>query len=449
MDGKIGQSAILYQVPNIPTERVLLIGCGKERELNEAGFKKMITTLTSVLQNTGITDAVSQLTDLHIKTRDLHWHIRTTIETLNYANYRFDAFKSQKDTVSRPFKKLTFYCPKRPDLEVAQNAIREGNAISEGIKITRDLGNMPANVCTPEYLAQEAKSLAQVSDMLVDVLDQDEMETLGMGSLLSVAQGSRKAPKLIVMHYRKGKDSDQPIVLVGKGVTFDSGGISLKPSANMDEMKYDMCGAATVLGVMTAINALNLPINLTAIIPAVENKPDGQATNPGDVVTSLSGQTIEVLNTDAEGRLILCDALTYAERFKPEIVIDIATLTGACLVALGNHASGLLGNQPSLVNDLLTAGKNADDRAWELPLWDDYQQQIKSPVADIANIGGRWAGTITAACFLSRFTKKFHWAHLDIAGTAWVSGEKRTATGRPVPLLTQYLLNRVKNAEAE
>jgi leucyl aminopeptidase len=263
-----------------------------------------------------------------------------------------------------------------------------------------------------------------------------------MGALLSVARGSRQPAKLIVMEYRGGAKNQKPIVLVGKGVTFDSGGISLKPGEAMDEMKYDMCGAASVIGTMSACAELQLGLNMVGIVPATENLPDGQATKPGDIVTSMSGQTIEILNTDAEGRLILCDALTYAGQFDPDVVIDVATLTGACIIALGHHPAGLLGNHNPLINDLLNAGKTSGDRCWELPLWDDYQEQLDSNFADMANIGGREAGTITAACFLSRFTRDYDWAHLDIAGVAWKSGKEKGATGRPVPLLTRYLLDR-------
>lgn len=276
------------------------------------------------------------------------------------------------------------------------------------------------------------------------MLERADMEKLGMGSLLGVAQGSRQPPKLIVLQHKKGKKNQKPVVLVGKGITFDTGGISIKPASEMDEMKYDMCGAASVLGTFRAIAEMDLPLNVVGIIPTCENMPDGDAIRPGDVLTSMSGQTIEVLNTDAEGRLILCDALTYAERFDPEAVVDIATLTGACVIALGHHASGLFSNNDQLAAELKQAGENALDRAWHMPLWDDYQQQLDSNFADIANIGGRAAGSITAACFLSRFAKKFDWAHLDIAGTAWKSGKEKGSTGRPVPLLTNFLMRRAE-----
>ena len=308
--------------------------------------------------------------------------------------------------------------------------------------LTKTLGNLPPNICHPTYLAEQAKGMAATFKLDCEILEREDMDKLGMHSLLAVARGSHQPPKLIVLSYRGARASEKPVVLVGKGVTFDTGGISLKPGAEMDEMKYDMCGAASVLGTMQAVARMALPINLTVIVPATENMPGGNATRPGDIVTSMSGQTIEILNTDAEGRLILCDALTYAERFDPDTLIDVATLTGACVVALGSVATGLFANKDSLARDLQDAGEEANDRAWHMPLWDDYQDLLKSPFADMANIGGRWGGAISAACFLSRFTKKFDWAHLDIAGTAWKSGADKGATGRPVPLLTHYLLQR-------
>ncbi len=303
--------------------------------------------------------------------------------------------------------------------------------MSNGVALTKDLGNLPGNICTPTYLAEQATEFAKEYGATAKVLEAADMEELGMGSLLSVSRGSRQPPKLIVLEHNGGREGEAPIALVGKGITFDSGGISIKPAAQMDEMKYDMCGAASVLGTLRAAAELQLPVNIVGLIPAAENMPGGDANKPGDVVTSMSGQTVEVLNTDAEGRLVLCDALTYAERFKPTSVIDIATLTGACVIALGSHASGLMGNSEPLARELLTAGKESYDRAWQLPLWSEYQKQLDTNFADMANIGGREAGTITAACFLSRFARKFKWTHLDIAGTAWKGGKAKGATGRP------------------
>jgi leucyl aminopeptidase len=360
--------------------------------------------------------------------------------------YRFDRLKSKKEEVRRPLRKLTFSVTRRNELAKAEVALAQGLAIAAGMDLAKNLGNLPGNFCTPSYLADQARELASTHGLDVEILEGADMEKLGMNTLLSVARGSREAPKFIVLHHPGGVAGTKPVVLVGKGVTFDSGGISLKPGPEMDEMKYDMCGAASVLGTLKAAALMKLPLNVIGIIPATENMPGGAATKPGDVITSMSGQTVEILNTDAEGRLILCDALTYVERFDPECVVDIATLTGACVIALGHVASGLLANNEGLVRDLLDAGNDAYDRAWQMPLWDDYQEQLKSNFADMANIGGRPAGTITAACFLSRFTEKFHWAHLDIAGTAWRSGKEKGATGRPVPLLTHFLMDRANRA---
>jgi leucyl aminopeptidase len=314
------------------------------------------------------------------------------------------------------------------------------------MNLAKDLGNLPPNHCTPTYLAEQALKIAQANTMKCEVLETADMEALGMGALLAVASGSVQPPKLIVLSYQGDASGSQPIVLVGKGVTFDTGGISLKPAAEMDEMKFDMCGAAAVLGTLQAAAQMRLPLNVIGVVPSTENMPGGRATKPGDIVKTLSGQSVEILNTDAEGRLILCDALTYCERFKPSAVIDIATLTGACVIALGHVAAGLFSNDDALAREVLAAGDEAYDRAWHMPLWDDYQEQLRSNFADMANIGGRPAGSVTAACFLSRFTKSFRWVHLDIAGVAWKSGREKGATGRPVPLLAQFLIDRAGTA---
>jgi leucyl aminopeptidase len=324
-----------------------------------------------------------------------------------------------------------------------KQALDQAIATVHGIDLAKTLGNLPGNICTPSYLAAKALALGkEFKAIKTTVLEEKDMQKLGMGSFLSVTRGSEQAAKLITLEYYGADKKQKPIVLVGKGITFDSGGISLKPGAEMDEMKYDMCGAASVLGTMQAIAKMGLKINVVGVIPTCENMPSGTATKPGDIVTSMSGQTIEILNTDAEGRLILCDALTYSAKFNPDTVIDIATLTGACVIALGHVASGLFANEDKLAQELLAAGEQSYDRAWQLPLWEDYQPLIDSNFADMQNIGGRAGGTITAACFLARFTKDYRWAHLDIAGTAWKSGKEKGSTGRPVPLLTQYLINR-------
>jgi leucyl aminopeptidase len=395
------------------------------------------------LNETGSLEASVFLTELPVKRRDTAWKVEQAVLMAMEVVYRFDQLKSKQEEARRPLRRLVLNVPRRNELGIGEEAVKQGQAVAEGMSLAKDLGHLPGNICTPAYLAQQAQELAKTYKLKIEVLEQEDMETLKMGALLAVARGSRQPPKLIVLQYL-GKKKQKPVVLVGKGITFDSGGISLKPGAEMDEMKYDMSGAASVLGTFKAVADLGLPINLVGIIPACENLPDGNAIKPGDVVTSMSGQTIEVLNTDAEGRLVLCDALTYAERFEPEVVVDIATLTGACVIALGHVASGLFSNHEALARELLHAGEYTFDRAWRMPLWDDYQEQLKSNFADMANIGGRAAGSVTAACFLSHFTKKYDWAHLDIAGTAWKSGRDKGSTGRPVPLLTRFLIEKCR-----
>jgi len=444
MEGKLGQTLLLPNVPGIPVQRVLLVGCGKQSEMNERHFTRLISSIVSALSASGARDAEFYPGDIAFKGRDLAWKIRQATLLMNNSEYQFDQLKSGKTSKSKGLRKLNHNLP-RTDASKAKQAISEAQAISAGMSIARDLGNLPANICTPTYIARQARLVAKGEKRLrVNVLDEAAMKRLKMGSLLSVSAGSRQPAKLICMEYRGAAAKEQPIALVGKGVTFDTGGISLKPGAAMDEMKFDMCGAASVVGTLKAVTQMQLPINVVGIIPATENMPDGLATKPGDIVTSMSGQTIEILNTDAEGRLILCDALTYAGKFKPRCVIDIATLTGAAIIALGKVPSAVLGNNRALIDALIKSGQQIEDKIWELPLWDEYQDQLKSNFADMANIGGRDAGTITAACFLSRFTRDYKWAHLDIAGTAWKSGEEKGSTGRPVPLLTQYILNQVK-----
>jgi leucyl aminopeptidase len=440
--GKLGQTLLVHNLAGLKAERVLLVGSGKDAELSDRQLRKLIGAAHAVLKGLGGSDAVLALQDLSVKGRDAYGRTRLMVESLADGDYQFDRFKSQK-AEPRALKKLTLSCDKASLAEV-ERAITHAQAIAAGMAFTRDLGNLPPNLCHPSYLAEEAKDLAKAhKNLKVEILDEKKLKELGAGAFLAVAQGSEQPPRMIVLNYQGGKKTDKPFALIGKGITFDTGGISIKPAAGMDEMKYDMCGAASVFGTLKAVLELELPINLVCLLACAENMPSGRATRPGDIVTSMSGQTVEILNTDAEGRLVLCDTLTYAERFKPQAVIDIATLTGACIVALGANTSGLMGNNDELIEQLLAAGQHADDRAWQLPLFDEYQEQLDSPFADIANIGGPKAGTITAGCFLSRFAKKYHWAHLDIAGTAWISGGKdKGATGRPVPLLTQYLLDR-------
>ena len=441
--GKLGQTLLLHSLPGLKAERVLLVGSGKDEALGDRAWRKLVASVAGVLKGLNGGDAVLALDDIAVSNRDAHYgKYRLLAETLQDGEYVFDRFKSQK-AEPRALKKVTLLADKAGLAEV-ERAVKHATAIATGMAFTRDLGNLPPNLCHPSFLAEQAKELGKAHKGLkVEVLDEKKIKDLGMGAFYAVGQGSDQPPRLIVLNYQGGKKSEKPFVLVGKGITFDTGGISLKPGAGMDEMKYDMCGAASVFGTLRAVLELQLPINLVCLLACAENMPSGGATRPGDIVTTMSGQTVEILNTDAEGRLVLCDALTYAERFKPQAVIDIATLTGACIVALGSHTSGLMGNNDDLVGQLLDAGKRADDRAWQLPLFDEYQEQLDSPFADMGNIGGPKAGTITAGCFLSRFAKAYNWAHMDIAGTAWVSGGKdKGATGRPVPLLTQYLLDR-------
>ena len=443
MDGKLEQTLLLHNVAGVRAERLLLIGCGKQSEFDQIKLREVSATAAKVLNEGGTTEAVSFLADLPVKEQDAYWKTRHIVEATEEAVYQFTQLKTDPSLARRPLKKFTLALTEADELPQAQRGLNDAIAVAGGVRIAKELGNLPGNICTPTYLAQQARSLARLSKKIkVTVIGASQMEKLGMGALLSVARGSREPAKLITIDYQGGARNARPVVLVGKGVTFDSGGISIKPGAAMDEMKFDMCGAASVIGTLNACAQLKLPLNVVGIIPTTENLPDGQASKPGDIVTSMSGQTIEILNTDAEGRLILCDALTYSEKFHPDVVIDIATLTGACVIALGNHAAGLLGNDEALLQELLAAGQAANDRAWQLPLWDDYQPQLDSNFADMANIGGREGGTITAACFLSRFTEDYRWAHLDIAGVAWKTGKEKGATGRPVALLTQYLLNR-------
>jgi leucyl aminopeptidase len=462
LEGRVGQTLLLQQVPGTAAERVLLVGCGTEGELGDHKFREVLVKVALALNETGIAEAVSCLTGVAVGRRTTYWKLRQSIEVTDGALYRFDRLKTKKDGPASVLQALRFHVPARGEGEELQGALREGQAIASGARLARDLANLPGNHCTPTHLAEQAKELERrFASIKVKVLDAAQIKRLGMGAFGAVAQGTREPALLISAEYRgpaitgarsrreRGRSPPPaaPVALVGKGITFDSGGISIKPAAAMDEMKYDMAGAASVLGALHAAAELKLPLNVVGIIPATENMPGGGAIKPGDIVTSLSGQTIEILNTDAEGRLVLCDALSYAERFKPAVVIDIATLTGACVVALGQHASGLLSNHEPLAAALLAAAEESGDRAWQLPLWEEYQKQLDSPFADMANVGGREAGTITAACFLARFTKNYHWAHLDIAGTAWRTTNKKGATGRPVPLLVQYLIDRARAAQ--
>ena len=442
MTGRVGSTLLLHNVPLIATPRVLLVGLGKIADFNGKAYMTATNAALSVLNKINVISAALYLSAEAIVDHDQNWQLEQTVIAAHAQQYQAGKLKTKADDKPSMLKKITLIIDEK-SLKSAEATIVNATAITAGMRLAQDLGNLPGNICTPSYLAEQAKDLAKTYPLKCEILDQKDMEKLGMGALLAVAQGSAQPPKLIVLRHNGGNKNDKPIVLVGKGITFDSGGISLKPGAEMDEMKYDMCGAASVLGTLRAAAELKLPLNLIGVIPASENLPDGMAVKPGDIVKSMSGQTIEILNTDAEGRLVLCDALTYVERFDPEVVIDIATLTGACVIALGHHASGLFSRNDELAAEITAAGIDAQDRAWRMPLWDDYQAQLDSNFADMGNIGGRAGGSITAACFLARYTSKYNWAHLDIAGTAWKSGKDKGSTGRPVPLLMHFLLNRV------
>lgn len=443
IEGEAGQALMLYELPGVAAERVLLIGLGKKKDYTRTNYRKALAAATTLLQQSGAGEAMFALPDSLPRALDLYTSVRDAVVTVEDKVYRYSCTKEDKQAPKTPLKRLNLWVGKKSETTDAERAARHGQAMAEGIRLARELGNLPGNICTPSYLAEQARALGnQYPKLEVEVLDEDRMAELGLGALLSVSRGSRQPAKLIVMHYHGATKETKPLVLVGKGLTFDAGGISLKPAAEMDEMKYDMAGGAAVIGALRAACDLDLPVHLIGVVPASENLPDGAANKPGDIVTSLSGQTIEILNTDAEGRLILCDALTYCERFEPEIVVDLATLTGACVVALGKHPAGLFTSDDRLAEELLAAGEAAGDRAWRLPLWEEYQSQLDSNFADMANVGGRDGGAITAACFLSRFTKKYRWAHLDIAGITWLTGKEKGGTGRPVALLTQWLLER-------
>ena len=460
IDGKAGNNLLLRDLTGLPSPRALLVGLGKRDDLNEKVFCDAIRgAMKSIAGSKGIKRIASFLTDVPVKAksgeRSGTWRVTAHVTCVREAGYRFERFKTKKDDngqdagskakAAKPAAEgithVEMLLPGDMRPTEAPKVIEDAQALANGLQLTKDLANLPPNICTPTFLANQAKTLAREFRLKIEVLDRAAMEKLGMGALLAVAQGSAQPPQFIVIQHLGATTKDAPHVLVGKGITFDTGGISLKPAADMDEMKYDMSGAATVLGVMRAVAEMGLKRNVIGVIPTCENMPSGTATRPGDIVTSMSGQTVEILNTDAEGRLILCDALTYVEKFKPASVIDIATLTGACVIALGAVNSGLFSPDDQLADALVKAGQDALDPAWRMPLQEEYQELLKSPFADMANVGGRAAGSVTAACFLWRFTKAYRWAHLDIAGTAWKSGAAKGATGRPVSLLVEFLKN--------
>src|SRR4249919_142636 len=437
VSGKTGRSALLHDLPGVTAPRVLVIGLGDRAKFGTAQYLKAVGDAARALRTGPVATALFTLSEVPVLERDAAWNIRQAIVAASHACYRYTATLGAKNK-KREETGLKSMAVAGEDA----HALAQGKAIAAGVAFARELGNLPPNVCNPGYLGQQAREFtARFDKAECDVLGRDQMEALGMGSLLAVAQGSANEPQMVVMKWNNGGDA-KPYVLVGKGITFDTGGINLKTQGGIEEMKYDMCGAATVMGTFVAAVGMKLPINLVVLVPAVENMPDGNSYRPSDVITAMSGKTIEVGNTDAEGRLILCDALTYAQRFEPQALVDVATLTGACVIALGKYASGLMSKHDDLANELLAAGEATFDRAWRLPLWDEYQSLLESSFADVYNIGGRWAGAITAGCFLARFTEGQRWAHLDIAGVANDEGKRGMATGRPVGLLSQWLLDR-------
>ncbi len=447
--GKANQLQILHDVPDTGATRVMLVGLGNAESMDAARFVGIAGVVIGQLKALAAETCLCCLLEVDVPGKDTTWKVLRLVETFAAGLYQFHDMKGTPPENGIELDKVELHVSDKSELETVNKTIEVATALTNGIKAARDLGNTPGNICTPGYLADKAMQLAKDHvSIATKVLEEKEMEELGMGALMSVTRGSDQPGKLIVMTYKGGKTKDRPHVLVGKGITFDSGGISLKPGAGMHEMIWDMCGAASVFGTMVAIAEQGLPINVIGVLAAAENMPSGDASRPGDIVTTMSGQTVEILNTDAEGRLVLCDALTYIDKFKPQTVIDVATLTGACIIALGSHASAMYANDEEVAKDLLRAGENTLDRVWRMPLWDAYQVQINSAFADMANIGGREAGSITAACFLARFTKKYRWAHLDVAGTAFKgSGPAKGSTGRPVTLLFEYLNNQASQVK--
>jgi len=444
IDREWKSATLLHGLEGVAAKRVLVMGCGETEKFSRERYDEVCHAAGTFLRKHAVDAAHVCLNELPAGESSAHWRLRQAALTLDRANYRYTATKAPKKSEHEPLRGASFQAP----AELGA-ALTEASGFARGYLRARELGNLPPNICTPAYLAEQAASIAAAYDNAsVEILEPAQMEELKMSALLAVGRGSHHPPRLIVLRYRGADEEQPPVVLVGKGITFDTGGISLKAGANMEQMKYDMGGAASVIGAFEACAEMQLPINLVTIVAAAENMPDGNAYRPGDVITSMSGKTIEILNTDAEGRLVLCDALTYSQRFEPAALIDVATLTGACVVALGHHASAVMSKHDDLAEALVQAGSDAIDRGWRLPLWDDYQGQLKSIFADMKNVGGMPAGSITAGCFLSRFTEGQYWAHIDCAGSTWKWGHDKGSTGRPVGLLTQFLVNRCRQPAA-
>ena len=443
---EIGKTLHIHSSIGSGTDSVLVVGCGGGG-LRPADFRKLCAAAARALIGAGVRDVCWCLSEIEVDGLDAAARACTAIEEIDNANYRYEHTLAKTRRKHSTLKRIDIHIPSGAKRGAIEDGIAIGQAIAAGRSLSRDLGNLPGNICTPEYLATTARNIAKRHPKVhARILDEARIERLKMNAFLAVARGSREPPRLVILEYKGASASKAPVVLIGKGITFDSGGISIKPAGAMDEMKFDMCGAASVIGTIEACARLELPLNIVAVAPACENLPGGRAVKPGDIVSSMSGRTVEILNTDAEGRLILCDTITWAKSLKPEIIIDVATLTGACVVALGAHASGLFSNHQPLADALLQAGEDSGDRAWQMPLWPEYEKQLKSRFADVANIGGSKAGAVTAASFLSLFARRERWAHLDIAGTAWKSGKEKGATGRPVGLLCRYLIDRASQS---
>ncbi|MCH2567796.1 MAG: leucyl aminopeptidase [Pseudomonadales bacterium] len=442
ISGAVGQTLLLQDLRGIQAPRVLLVGLGKPRDLDTPRFLSVLNSASQALAKTQTKQALVCLLEAEVTDRSLAWTSQRLVEQFLESAYRFTEMKGKPPVSKNSLTRIDLLVD-RDDTEDVKEAIRLGKAVATGVTAHKNISNLPGNVCTPTFMADAAKALAKsYKSVTTKVLSEADMTKLGMGAFMAVSQGSEQPGKMIIMKHQGSSKADRPFVIVGKGITFDTGGISLKSNAGMADMIFDMCGAASVLGTMTTIAELKLPINVVGVIAAAENMPSGRATRPGDIVTSMSGQTVEIMNTDAEGRLVLCDALTYIEKYNPVTVIDVATLTGAAIVALGSHASALFSNDDALAQDILDAGTATHDRAWRLPIWEDYQTALNSALADMQNVGGREASSIVAACFLARFTRKYRWAHLDIAATSFKSGAAKGATSRPVGMLTQYLIDR-------
>lgn len=446
--GKEGETIMLYDVPNIISKRILLVGFGEEKKITKFGLKKIFKNIIKKLKKISIKNIICSFSEIKMDSKNnIYWLIRSMTLLIHEYLYRIVKINSTCKN-DHYFHSVTLNVLKKNELFIAKNALKHALSITAGIASAKNINNLPPNICNPLYLSYQAQKLSKKypQNIVVEVIDIEQMKQLGMHAYIAVGSGSKNKPFMSVIKYSGNNTiNNKKIVLIGKGLTFDSGGISIKPALNMHEMKYDMSGASAVYGVIIMAAELKLPLTIIGVLAGCENMPGGNSFRPGDVLNTMSNQTVEVLNTDAEGRLVLCDVLTYVERFSPHFVIDVATLTGACVTALGDSVSGFFTNNEYLADEFKKASKETDDKIWRLPLFPEYQEQLSSSIADFSNVGNGKAGAITAACFLSNFAKKYHWAHLDIAGTAWKSDKDIGSTGRPVELLSQFLLNQLNN----